>query len=61
MAKTKAKAKTGTKAAKRKRHRPEAKPMPPQIEDTPENVARALFNSPPSTNKKLAHGNGENT
>ena len=48
MAKTKAKTKnkSGTKAAKRKRRRTDAKPMPPQIPDTPESVAAALFAAP---------------
>lgn len=43
---------------KRKRRRSAAKSMPPPISDTPENVARALFDAPPSTNKESDHGNG---
>ena len=32
---------------KRPRGRPVERPMPPRIDDTPENVARAVLNTPP--------------
>lgn len=35
------------KTPKRKRGRPVKYPMPEQIPDTPENVARAVMNTPP--------------
>ena len=57
MANDKTNSKSSAKG-KRKRPRPAAKPMPPQIPDTPENVARALFNAPPSANKNPENGNG---
>lgn len=42
-------------ATKLQRGRPVEKPMPEPIPDTPENIARALVNSPPKRRDEWAY------
>ena len=44
--------------SKRRRGRPREKHMPPRIEDTPENVAKAILSRPPKKNWRYEEESG---